>query len=202
MFRRLAHWRNTNPSQQQHAATPSSVQEKKTPLDPGMELIRDFVHDLANDLRPQPGAYVVATEADVARGFNVGDVLTLRHIAIADLPDAQIQKGDTVVFVRRDQAPVKPGQVVVFETDSLSTDGIPIPLVRGQARMLACGRVNLAQDGRMQIEAHSLGETEIAVTSIDESAIRGPVLVTIRELDGADLRPTSPHVEPHSHAEP
>ncbi len=195
MFRRPAHWRKTNPTPHatRHAATPSSVQEKKTPLDPGMELIRDFVHDLANDLRPQPGAYVVATEADVARGFNVGDVLTFRHTAMADLPEAQIQKGDTVVFVRRDQSPVKPGQVVVFETDLLSTDG---------KRTLACGRVNLAQDGRMEIEADSLSETEIAVMHIDESAIRGPVLVTIREMDGADLRPASPHVEPHSHAEP
>lgn len=177
-----------------HAAvTISSVQEKKAPLDPGMELIRDFVHDLANDLRSQPGAYVVATEADVARGFNVGDVLTFGHVVIADLPEAQIQKGDTIVFVRRDQAPVQPGQVVVFETNLLSTDG---------KRMLACGRVNLAPDGRMQIEIHSPGETGAAVTPLDESAIRGPVLITLRELDGADLPSTIPLVESHSHAEP
>jgi len=190
MFRRPARWRNTTPSPQQRGATPSSVQEKKTPLDPGMELIRDFLHELANDLRSQPGSYVVATEADVAKGFNVGDVLTFGHIAIADLPEAGIQKGDTIVFVRRDQAPVQPGQVVVFETDFLSTDG---------KRTLACGRVNVAPDGRMQIEACSRGETEVAVTLSDESAIRGPVLVTLRELDGADLRPTDPYVEPHSH---
>lgn len=195
MFRRPVHWRDTHPSPHaaRHAGTPSSVQEKKTPLDPGMELIRDFVRDLANDLRSQPSAYVVATEAEGAKGFNAGDVLTFGHVAIADIPEAGIQKRDTVVFVRRDQAPVKPGQVVVFENDLLSTDG---------KRMLACGRVNLAQDGRMQIEACSRGETEVAVTLSDESAIRGPVLVTIRELDGADLRPTDPHVEPHSHEEP
>ncbi len=195
MFRRPAHWRNTNPCPHaaRRAATTSSGQELKAPLDPGMELIRDFVHDLANDLRSQPGAYVVATETDVAKGFNVGDVLTLRHTAMADLPEAQIQKGDTVVFVRRNQAPVKPGQVVVFETDLHSIDG---------KRMLTCGRVNLAPDGQIQIGAHSLGETGTAVTPIDESAIRGPVLVTIRELDGADLRPMDPHVVPHSHEEP
>lgn len=192
MFRRPAHWRNTNPSLQQHVTIPSSGQEMNAPRATAMELIRDFVHDLANDLRSQPGAYVVAAEADVIKDFNVGDVLTLRHTAMTDLPEAQIQKGDTVVFVRRDQAPVQPGQVVVFETDLLSTDG---------KRTLACGRVNVAPDGRMQIEVHSLGETKIAATPIDESAIRGPVLLTIRELDGADLRLKDPHGVPHSHEE-
>jgi hypothetical protein len=183
MFRRPAHSRETYPSPNaaQRAAPPSPVPEKKTSLDPGTELIRDFVHGLANDLRSQPDAYVVATEADGAKGFNAGDVLTFRHVAITDLPQAGIQKGDTVVFVRRDQAPVQSGQVVVFETDLLSTDG---------TRALVCGQVNLAQDGQIQVEVHSVGETKIAVMPIDESAVRGPVLVTIRDLDPADL-PTS-----------
>jgi hypothetical protein len=158
-----------------------------------MDVIRDFVHDLANDLRSQPGAYIVSTEADGAKGFNAGDVLTFRHIAIADLPKAGIQKGDTVVFVRRDQAPVQPGQVVVFETDLLSTGG---------ERMLACGRVNVAPDGRMQIELHCRGETGIVVTPLDESAIRGPVVVAIRKLEDADSQPPNPAVESQSHEEP
>jgi hypothetical protein len=135
----------------------------------------------------------VATEADRAKGFNAGDVLTFRHVAITDLPEAGIRKGDTVVFVRRDQAPVQPGQVVVFETDLLSTHG---------QRILACGRVNLAPDGQMQIEIHSPSENAVAVMPIDERAIRGPVLVTTRELEDADLPPTNPAVESQSHEEP